>query len=137
MGRVAATVWAIAGALVLLAALVEIPGRLREISAGYGVRDARTLLVGCAIGIAAGLLALLGARRAWRRKPSVWLALPAMLLAAGAVHAGVSTGHVERTLGFVPLLASPYGVWFLPPMLVWGGLSTVAVWAVDSRASRR
>ena len=137
MGRFAAIVWALAGAFVLVAALAEIPTRNGEISRGYGVRDARMILVGATIGMVASALAFVGGWRAWLGRSSAWFALAAMVLAVGGLVFGIITGHPERALGYVPLLASPYGVWLLPMALVPGGLATLAVALVDRATSSR
>lgn len=138
MGRVAAVVWAIAGAFVLVASLAEVPVRVGEISRGYGVRDASMILVGIAIGAVAATLGFFASWRAWRGRPSAWLALAPMVLATGAIVWGAIVGDLREGFGILPLLASPYGLMFLLPFsLVPGALATLAVWAIDRWASRR
>lgn len=138
VGRVAAVVWAIAGAFVLVGSLAEIPVRMGEISRGYGVQDARMILVGVAVGIVAAALAAAASRRAWHGRTSAWLALLPMVLATGAIVWSVIVGDLRQGFAMLPLLASPYGIMFLLPFsLIPGALATLVVWGIDRFASRR
>jgi ABC-type thiamin/hydroxymethylpyrimidine transport system permease subunit len=135
MGRVAAVVWAFAGSVVLLAALLEVPSRLGDISSGYAVGDAMAVLIGSGIAAVAGALSLYAGWRAWNGRRSWALALPAMILVSGAVFALAFTQRLRDVLGFIPLLASPYGlwfIWFLGPALLGGLVATLVVVLLDS-----
>lgn len=121
---------------VVVAALAEAPSHLRALAAGYGQKDATTLLLGCALAVALGALAMWAGWSAWSSGARAWYALPAMVLVGGAVFSGVATGAIRFALFAVPMTASPYGIWTLGPAAVIGGVLTALVAVVDALVAR-
>lgn len=135
MGRPAAIAWGMLAALVALGALLDVPERVGMIVDGFGVRDATTVLVGTAVALVAAGLATLGVRRAWQGGNGAWLALPAAIIACGAIRGAMVTG-IESWPFWTAATGSPFGIFFLPPSLLFGGLLVLVVHLVDRAVSQ-
>jgi len=137
MGRIAAVVWGLVGVVPIVGGALEIPDRIGEITSGYGVRDARTILFGASLSVALGLLAFGCAWREWRgKRVSGWLVLPAATLTAGVFEVAFLVRASWELVRWTALLASPFALWFLGPALVGGALIVGLTRLAEGRASR-
>lgn len=137
MGRLAAVAWALLGAALLLGELAPAREQLGYLLSGYGVSDARTVLLGLAIGGALGACALVAAAREWRgERASLWLVLPAAVALFGAI---LLSGGIGRPWEFgkaVGLFAFPiFGAYGLVMGIVPALAYTLLVRFLDARLS--
>ena len=136
MGRVAASVWALAGAVVALGALWAIPMWIRAFADAQpglapGRSDYGANIAMCFVGLALAALALRAAAGAWRGERRWGLAFPAVVVACGGIAASF-----EPRIGLLDGLAyalTPLGAVFLLPGGVVMALIVLAfVWLADA-----